>query len=128
MEKAEDFSLPSTQHSSRLHPNSGTAVESRNASHPVRTSQLDKSSHMSISSGSFQVASPLAHSTTLNSTSLPYQLPTSEIRPIVSSALPSSHLNSAALPRIDRPQLRSDGRSNGSSHPSQVQGKTNSCF
>ncbi|KAI3456872.1 hypothetical protein Pfo_013535 [Paulownia fortunei] len=121
MEKAEDFSLPSTPHASRLHPNTGTAVDSRSASHPVRTSQPDKSSHMSISSSSFQAASPLVHSSTANSTSLPYQLPTSEIRPIGSSAVSASHLSSAALPRVDRPHLRSDGRSNGSAHPSQVQ-------
>ncbi|KAK6149366.1 hypothetical protein DH2020_016891 [Rehmannia glutinosa] len=121
MEKAEDFSLPSTPHSSRLHPNSGAAVESRIASHPVLTSQPDKSSHRSISSGSFQSASSLAHISTANSTSLPYQLPTSEIRPIGSSSLSSSHLSSAALPRVDRPHLRSDGRPNGSSHPAQVQ-------
>ncbi|KAL0399174.1 UNVERIFIED_CONTAM: PHD finger protein [Sesamum radiatum] len=120
MEKAEAFSLPSTPHSSRLQANSGAAAESHSASHPVRASQLDKSSHMSISSGSFQSATPLGHSTTANSTSLPYQLPTSEIRPIVSSALPSSHSSSAALPRVNRPHLRSDGRANGSSLPSQI--------
>ncbi|XP_011095470.1 uncharacterized protein LOC105174914 [Sesamum indicum] len=121
MEKAEAFSLPSTPHSSRLQANSGAAVESHSASHPVRVSQPDKSSHMSISSGSFQSTTPLGHSTTANSTSLSYQLPTSEIRPIVSSALPSSHSSSAALPRVNRPHLRSDGRANGSSQPSQIQ-------
>ncbi|KAK4398571.1 PHD finger protein [Sesamum angolense] len=121
MEKAEAFSLPSTPHSSRLQANSGAAVESHSASHPVRASQPDKSSHMSISSGSFQSATPLGHSTTANSTSLSYQLPTSEIRPIVSSALPSSHSSSVALPRVNRPHLRSDGRANGSSQPAQIQ-------
>ncbi|KAL8462429.1 hypothetical protein ACS0TY_032637 [Phlomoides rotata] len=121
MEKAEVFSLPSTPHSARLHPNSGAVVESRNASHSVRTSQPDKSSNMPISSGSFQSASPLSHSTAVNSTSLPYQLPTSEIRPIVSNTVSSSHLNSAASPRVEWPHLRSDGRPNGSLHPSQVQ-------
>ncbi|KAI3466459.1 hypothetical protein Pfo_023122 [Paulownia fortunei] len=120
MEKAEDFLLPSTPHASqRLQGNSGAAVESHSALHHVRMSQLDKSSH--ISSGSFQSASPLGHGTTANYTSLPYQLPTSEIRPVVSSALPSSHLVSAAFPRADRPNLRSDGRSNVSSNASQVQ-------
>ncbi|KAG8386077.1 hypothetical protein BUALT_Bualt03G0111400 [Buddleja alternifolia] len=120
MEKAEDYSLLSTPHSSRLQGNSGAAVDSRSASHPIRTSQPDKSSHMSISSGNFQSGSPLGH-VAANSTSLPYQLPTSEIRPIVSSAIPSSHLSSAALQRVDKSHLRSDGRSNGSLHPSQVQ-------
>lgn len=125
MEKAEVFSLPTTPHSSRLHPNSGAAVDGRNAnaSHSVRTSQPDKSSNMPISSGSFQSASPLPHSTVVNSTSLPYQLPTSEIRPIVSNTVSSSHLNSAASPRVEWPHHRSDGRPNGSSHPSLAQGK-----
>ncbi|KAH6822687.1 hypothetical protein C2S53_003514 [Perilla frutescens var. hirtella] len=119
MEKAENFSLPSTPHSSRLHPNSGSAVESRNMAHPVRMPQPEKSSHISMSSGSFQSPSPLAHTTAANTAPLPYQLPTSEIRPVVSSALPSGHLNSAALPRVSH--LRSDGRPNGSPHPPQIQ-------
>ncbi|KAL6536718.1 hypothetical protein OROMI_026299 [Orobanche minor] len=117
MEKAEDRSLASTPHSSRLHPDSGEVVESRSTSNAVRMSQPDKSSHMS---GSFLSASPIAHSSTVNYTSLQYQLPTSEVRPIGSGSL-SSHLSSAALPRIDRPYLRSDGRPNGSSHPAQLQ-------
>lgn len=121
MEKAENFSLPSTPHSSRLHPNSGSAAESRNTAHPVRMPQSDKSSHMPTSSGSFQSSSPLAHTTAVNSAPLPYQLPTSEIRPVLSSALPSSHLNSSALPRVDRSHIRSDGRPNGSPHPAQIQ-------
>ncbi|KAL3851171.1 hypothetical protein ACJIZ3_013053 [Penstemon smallii] len=122
MEKAEIFSLPSTPHSSqRLQGNPGAAVESRTVSHPVQMSQLANSNHMSISSGNFQSASPSGHVTTSNSTPSPYQLPTSEIRPIVPSALPSSHLGSAAVPRVDRPLLRSDGRSNGSANPSQIQ-------
>ncbi|KAL7087999.1 hypothetical protein ACP275_13G102900 [Erythranthe tilingii] len=120
MEKAENFSLPSTPHSSRLHPNSGAAVENRNPSHLARISHPDKASHMSISSGSFQLTSPLAHSTQANSTSLPYQLPSSEVRPMTSSALPSSHFGSAAMQRVDRPQLKSDGRPNGASHSSQI--------
>lgn len=123
MEKAENFSLPSTPPSSRLHPNSGSGAESRNPAHPVRMPQSDKSSHIPMSSGSFHSPSPLAHTTTANSVPLPYQLPTSEIRPVVSSGLPPGHLNSAALPRVDRPHIRSDGRPNGSSHPPQIQGK-----
>ncbi|KAL3632708.1 hypothetical protein CASFOL_025692 [Castilleja foliolosa] len=115
MEKAEEFSLPSTPQSSRLQPNSGAAaVESRSALHPVQMPQP-------VPSGSFQSASSLGHRSTVNSTSLAYQLPTSEIRPIGSSSLPSSHLSSTALPRVDRSHLRSDGRPNGSSHPAQLQ-------
>ncbi|GER32416.1 PHD finger family protein [Striga asiatica] len=119
MEKqAEDYSLPST----RLQPNSGAAVESRSASHYVRMSQPDKPTHMSINSITSQSASPLGHSSTINSSSLPYQLPTSEIRPIGSSSLSSSHyLGSPALPRVDRPHLKSDLRANGSSHPIHLQ-------
>lgn len=118
MEKAENFSLPSTP-PSRLHPNSVSAAESCNTAHPVRMPQSDKSSHVPMSSGNFHSPSPLVHT----SVSLPYQLPTSEIRPVVSSGLPPGHLNSAALPRVDRPHIRSDGRPNGSSHPPQIQGK-----
>lgn len=123
MEKAENFSLPSTPPSSRLHPNSGPAAENRNTAHPVRMPQSDKSNNMSISSGSFHSPSPLVHTTAVNSAPLPYQLPTSEIRPVVSSGLLPSHLNSAALPRVDRSHIRSDGRPNGSSFPQQIQGK-----
>ncbi|KAL2466957.1 RING/FYVE/PHD zinc finger superfamily protein [Abeliophyllum distichum] len=120
MEKLEDFSA-STPHSSRhAQMNSGAAIEIRGISHTARTSQLDKSSHVPISSGSFQSASPLGHVTPASSTSSLYQLPSSEIRPMVSSALPSNHLGSAALPRVDGPHLRLDGRPDGSSHPSQV--------
>ncbi|GFP87511.1 phd finger protein at3g20280 [Phtheirospermum japonicum] len=115
MEKAEEFSLPSTPHSSRLQPNTGASVESRSALHPVQMSQP-----VSAGPGSFQSASPLGHRSTVNSTSLPYQLPTSEIRPVGSSSLPSSQ-SSASLPRVDRLHLRSDGRPNGSSHPAQPQ-------
>lgn len=120
MEKAENFSLPSTPHSSRLHPNSGSAAESRNMAHPIRMPQSDKSIHMTISSGSFQ--SPLVHTAAVNSAPLPYQLPTSEIRPV------PGHSNSAALPRVDRSHIRSDGRPNGSSHPQQIQGKMKLAF
>ncbi|XP_057765569.1 uncharacterized protein LOC130986239 [Salvia miltiorrhiza] len=121
MEKAENFSLPSTPHSSRLHPSSGSAAESRNTAHPIRMPQSDKSSHMPISSGSFLPPSSLVHTTAVNSAPLPYQLPTSEIRPVVSSGLLPSHLNSAALPRVDRSHIRSDARPNGSAHPQQIQ-------
>ncbi|KAL6570817.1 hypothetical protein OROGR_000367 [Orobanche gracilis] len=117
MEKAEDRSLASTPHSSRLHPDSGESVESRSTSNAVRMSQPDKSSHIS---GSFLSASPIAHSSTVNYASLQYQLPTSEVRPIGSGSLPS-HLSSAALTRVDRPNLRSDVRPYGSSHPAQLQ-------
>ncbi|KAL6570819.1 hypothetical protein OROGR_000369 [Orobanche gracilis] len=87
-------------------------------SNAVRMSHPDKSSHMS---GSFLSASPRAHSSTVNYASLQYQLPTSEVRPIGSGSL-SSHFSSAALTRVDRPNLRSSVRPYGSSHPAQLQG------
>ncbi|CAA3032496.1 phd finger [Olea europaea subsp. europaea] len=122
MEKSEDFSLPSTPHSSqRQQVNSRAGAETYGSPHGVRMSQSDKPSHTSISSGSFQSSSPLGHGTPTNSTSSTYQLPNSEIRPGVSSALPSSHLVSPALPRVDRPLARLDGRQNGSLYPSQDQ-------
>ncbi|KAG8365114.1 hypothetical protein BUALT_Bualt18G0070700 [Buddleja alternifolia] len=119
MEKAEDFLLYSTPHiSQRLQGNSGAAIESHSELHPVRLSQSNKSSSMPVSSGRFQSASPLGHGTTANSSPLPYQLPTSEIRPVISNALPSSHFVSSALPRVDRPD---NGRSTSSSQASQAQ-------
>ncbi|KAL2495868.1 uncharacterized protein Fot_39785 [Forsythia ovata] len=122
MKKSEDFSLPSTPHSSqRQQVNSRAGVESCGTPNGVRMSQLDKPSHMSITSGNFQSSSPLGHGTPTNSTSSTYQLPTSEIRTGVSSAMPSSHLGSTLLPRVDRPLVRLDGRPNGSLYPSQVQ-------
>ncbi|KAL2476072.1 RING/FYVE/PHD zinc finger superfamily protein [Abeliophyllum distichum] len=122
MKKSEDFSLPSTPHSSqRQQVNSRAGVESCGTPNGVRMSQLDKPSHMSISSGNFQSSSHLGHGTPTNSTSSTYQLPTSEIRTGVSSAMPSSHLVSTVLPRVDRPLVRLDGRPNGSLYPSQVQ-------
>lgn len=122
MEEAESFSLPSTPRSARLQGNAAAAVDNRSASHPVRIAQVDKSGRMPITSGNFQSSSPLSQSTPTN-TSLPYQLPTSEIRPVVSSALPSSHLTSTTLPRVDRHHPRPDVRSNGSSQSSQGPGK-----
>lgn len=112
MEKAEDLSLPSTPHpAQRQHGNSGTAAEN-----------AVKSTRMSISAGNLPSASPMSHVATSNvTTPLPFQLPTSELRP-VATALPASHLGSAAFPRADRPHMRPDGRSNGSVYPSQVQG------
>ncbi|CAA2997153.1 phd finger [Olea europaea subsp. europaea] len=121
MEKLEDFSA-STPHTSRhAQMNSSAALDIRGKSHTARTSQLDKPSHVRMSSGSFQSASPLGHLIKANSTSSPYQLPSSEIRPMVSSALPANHLGPASLPRVDGPHPRLDGRSDGSSHPSQVE-------
>lgn len=123
MEKAEDFTLPSAQHSSqRLHTKSGVAVENRASTPAGRVFATDKSSYIPISSGSFQ-PSPLGHVAGTTLTSLPYQLPTSEVRPTAPSGLPSSNMARDAipvpLPRIERSRL--DGRPNGSLPTSQVQ-------
>ncbi|XP_071915203.1 uncharacterized protein [Coffea arabica] len=123
MEKAEDFTLPSAQHSSqRLHTKSGVAVENRAPPPAGRVFATDKPSHIPISSGSFQ-PSPLGHVAGTTLTSLPYQLPTSEVRPTTPSGLPSSNMardaTPVALPRIER--FRLDGRPNGSLPTSQVQ-------
>ncbi|XP_051125364.1 uncharacterized protein LOC127247531 [Andrographis paniculata] len=119
MEEAESFSLPSTPHSARPQGNSAS-VDNRAVSHPVRMSQPDKSGRLLVPTGNFQSPSPLTQGISPSSTSLPYQLPTSEIRPVVSSALSSSHLTSTALPRVDKPQLRSDGRPNGPTQLSHI--------
>ncbi|KAL3503563.1 hypothetical protein ACH5RR_038012 [Cinchona calisaya] len=124
MEKAENFTLPSAQHSlQRLHTNSGVALENRAPPQAGRVFATDKPSNTPVSSGSFQ-SSPLGHVAGTNVTSLPYQLPTSEVRPMAPSGLLSSHLARDATPlaltRIDRPHFRLDG-TNGSLHTSQAQ-------
>lgn len=125
MEKTDDFSQPSVPNSSRRqHGISAGAVESRGPSPAVRGFPSDKSGHTPIPAGSFQPASPLVHAVGINSTSSSYQLPTSEVRPVVSGGLTPNHpvkdSTSAALPRVDRSQFRLDGRPNGS-HQSQLQ-------
>lgn len=106
----------------------GAATESHAVSNAGRKFPLNKPSGP-IPSGGLQTASPLGRVSTEKSTSLPYQLPTSEVRPVISSGLPTSHMgrdSSLALPRVERPPFRLDGRSNGFSYTSQVQG--NPCF
>ncbi|KAM7498936.1 hypothetical protein LguiA_023350 [Lonicera macranthoides] len=106
----------------------GAATESHAMSNAGRKFPLNRPSGP-IPSGGLQTASPLGHVSTAKSTSLPYQLPTSEVRPVISSGLPASQMgrdSSLALPRVERPPFRLDGRSNGSSYTSQVQVSTNS--
>ncbi|MCD9560851.1 hypothetical protein HAX54_019659 [Datura stramonium] len=101
-----------------------TTIENRGPSH-VRMFPPDKASHLVNPSGSFQSASPLVHGTPASSVPLPYQLPTSEVRPVISSGVVSSNpvrdSSLVALPRMERPSFRMDGRPNGSSHVLQVQ-------
>ncbi|KAK2987052.1 hypothetical protein RJ640_004778, partial [Escallonia rubra] len=130
MEKADEFSLHTAAYSPQpMQPNVTTAAaESCGALPGSRMFPPDKPSHAPISSVGFPPVTPSSHISATNSTSLPYQLPSSEVRPMVSSGLPSSHLGRdsslLALPRGERPQFRLDGRSNGSSYASQVQDQT----
>ncbi|XAR67413.1 hypothetical protein NMG60_11002165 [Bertholletia excelsa] len=128
MEKSDEFSLRAAANSChRLPMNMGASAESRGTSQS-RIFPSDKSSQAPISSGSLQSPSTPAHISAGNSTSLPYQLPTSEVRvTMVSSGLPNNLLgkesSTSALPRLDKPHFRLDSRSNGS-YSSQIQVNT----
>uniref|UniRef100_A0A0V0IW70 Putative ovule protein n=1 Tax=Solanum chacoense TaxID=4108 RepID=A0A0V0IW70_SOLCH len=125
LEKTEEFSVPAATYSSqRPQSNMAATIENRGPSH-VRMFPHNKASHVVNPSGSFQSASPLVHGTPASSAPLPYQLPTSEVRPVISSGVVSGNpvrdSSLVALPRVDRPSFRMDGRPNGSSHMLQVQ-------
>ncbi|KVI02289.1 Bromo adjacent homology (BAH) domain-containing protein [Cynara cardunculus var. scolymus] len=110
MEKSEVFPIHAATYTPRV-------AESRSTSHSVRTFPSGKVDHAPVSSGSFQHQSTVVHASPVsNSRTLPYQLPTSEIRPGGSNVLPGSHLgrNSTALPipQGGRPHLRSEEISN----------------
>ncbi|XP_076959705.1 uncharacterized protein LOC143635864 [Bidens hawaiensis] len=81
-------------------------TESRGPSSAGRIFPSDKANRAPVSSGTFQNPSNVAHASATNSRTLPYQLPTSEVRPGVSSTLPAS--------RADRSHFRIDGGANGS--------------
>ncbi|XP_058213054.1 uncharacterized protein LOC131324886 isoform X4 [Rhododendron vialii] len=120
MEKSDEFSLRNgIQLSQRLQTNMG-ATESRGASHATRMFPSDKPNHGQATSGAFQSASSLGHMSAANSTSLPYQLPASEVKQsLASTGLPPSLLardSSTTAPKVDRLHMRSDPRSNGSSY------------
>ncbi|XP_016471026.1 uncharacterized protein LOC107793234 isoform X2 [Nicotiana tabacum] len=126
LEKTEEFSVPSATYSSqRPQANMATAIEGRGPSHVARVVPPDKPSHVINPSGNFQPASPLVHGTSASSAPLPYQLPTSEVRPVISSGVvagnPVRDSSLVALPRVERPNFRMDGRPNGYSHALQVQ-------
>ncbi|KAK4343978.1 hypothetical protein RND71_037072 [Anisodus tanguticus] len=125
LKKSAAFSVPAAAYSSqRPQANMATAIENRGPSH-VRKFPPDKTSHVVNPSGSFQPASPLVHGTPSSSAPLPYQLPTSEVRTVISSGVVSGNPVRdsflVALPRVERPNFRMDGRPNGSSHMLQVQ-------
>lgn len=123
MKKSEDFAVHSASHSSqRSQENVGAASES-GSSHAVRMLTSQKPSQASNASVGLQPASQLARVSATNSTALPYQLPTSEVRPLVPGEIPSSHVgrdSSLALPRAERPHFSSDLKYNGA-YPSQTQ-------
>ncbi|KAE9456467.1 hypothetical protein C3L33_11554, partial [Rhododendron williamsianum] len=121
MEKSDEFSLRNgTQSSQRLQANMGATAESRGASHATRMFPSDKPNHGQATSGAFQSASSLGHVSAANSTSLPYQLPASEVKQsLASTGLPPSLLgrdSSTTATKVDRLHMRSDPRSNGSSY------------
>ncbi|MCD7461464.1 hypothetical protein HAX54_046181 [Datura stramonium] len=126
MDKTQEFSLPSASYSSQRHQTAmGTATESHNASH---IKMFPQPSHAVNSSGSFQPASPMGRGTPVSSASLPYQLPTSEVRPLTTRGVVSGNLvrdsSSVAPPRVGRPHFQMDGWQSGSSHALQVQATT----
>lgn len=125
MEKSAEFAVHSALHSSqRSQANVGSASES-GSSHAVRMLTSQKPSQMPTASVGLQPASQLARVSATNSTALPYQLPTSEVRPLVPGEIPSSHVgrdsSSLALPRTERPHFNSDMKFNGA-YPSQPKG------
>lgn len=125
MKKSEEFAVHSASHSSqRLQVNAGSASES-GSSHAVRMLTSQKPSQVPTASVGLQPASQLARGSATNSTALPYQLPTSEVRPLVPGEIPSSHVgrdsSSLAFPRAERPHFGSDIKYNGA-YPSQAQG------
>ncbi|XP_076931945.1 uncharacterized protein LOC143597291 isoform X2 [Bidens hawaiensis] len=89
-----------------LQSNLSGPTESRGPSSAGRMFPSDKANRAPVSSGTFQNPSNVAHASATNSRNLPYQLPTSEVRPGVSSTLPAS--------RADRSHFRIDGGANGS--------------
>lgn len=124
MEKKQEFSLPSASYSyQRSQTAMGTATESHNASH---IKMFPQPSHAVNSPGSLQPASPMTRGTPVSSASLPYQLPTSEVRPLITGGVVSGNLvrdsSSVAPPRVGTPHFQMDGQQSGSSHALQVQG------
>ncbi|KAI7729937.1 hypothetical protein M8C21_031296 [Ambrosia artemisiifolia] len=110
MKKAEAFPVHSNMHTPpRLQSNISGPTENRGTSNAARMFPSDKAS------GSFKNPSNVVHASGTNSRTLPYQLPTSEVRPGMSNTIPVS--------RADRSHFRIDGGANGSPYPSHSQGK-----
>lgn len=118
MEKSEVFPLHSNIYTPpRLQSNISGAGESRQAS--VRMFPSDKANHTPVHSGTFQ--NPPVHTSTSNTRTLPYQLPTSEVRPGVSNIIHMGRDSSLPGSRAERPHFRIDGGANGSYNTSQSQ-------
>lgn len=119
MENSEKYAPQSPKFMSPTAESNICSVESHSG---VRTFSAEKPSPVPSSLG-FQPSGPVS---TAISTSLPYQLPTSEVRPTVSSGLTSSdigkHASALAFPRAERPFFSLNGKSSGISYTSQVQG------
>ncbi|KAK9074238.1 hypothetical protein SSX86_006835 [Deinandra increscens subsp. villosa] len=113
MEKSEVFPL----HSATYVPKVSGPHETP---HTVQTVASGKADHTPISSRSFQNNSFVVHaSQPSNSRTLPYQLPTSEVRPVGSNVLISSNLGRGStvspIEQAGRQHIRSDGRLNANS-------------
>ncbi|XP_027940344.1 uncharacterized protein LOC114194370 [Vigna unguiculata] len=126
MEEAKKFSAPSTTHTSQpLQSNIGGPVDNRVPSHVVRIFPSDKPSQPAIPSMGAVVSIP-PHVSAGSSAVLQYQSTGNEVRPpVVSGVMPSGHLgrnsSSLVLPKVEHPQFKVDGGSNGSSYMLQVQ-------
>lgn len=122
MEKSEVFPLHHNNNNNmytppRLQSNLSGAAESRATSNAGRMFQSDKTN---VTSGSFQHPSNVVHVSAANSRSLPYQLPTSEVRP-APGASNILHTGRDSSSRADRPHFRVDGGANGSPYTSHSQ-------
>ncbi|XP_038688705.1 uncharacterized protein LOC119987872 [Tripterygium wilfordii] len=118
MEESKKFTPPSASYAPHAPQASfGSLTENRGTPSTVRMFASDKSSPAPISSGGFP-APQLGHVSANISTSQPYQLHTGEMRAsVVSTGQPGSHL----VPKVERPQFKMDGGSNGPAYASQMQ-------
>ncbi|XP_057726372.1 flocculation protein FLO11-like isoform X1 [Arachis stenosperma] len=121
MEEAKRYAAPSTTYTSQpVQPSTSVTVDNRVAPHGVRVFPPDNSSHIAIPSSATTVSIP-SHVSAGSSSTSQYQVTSNEVRPpMVSGAIPSTHLgrNSSPMvvPKLENPQVRADGGSNGSSY------------
>ncbi|MED6208281.1 hypothetical protein PIB30_043561 [Stylosanthes scabra] len=121
MEEAKKFAAPSTTYTSQpVQPSTSVTADNRVPPHGVRVFAPDKSSHIAIPSSATTVSIP-AHVSAGSSAVPQYQSTSNEVRPpMVSGAMASTHLgrNSSptVVPKLEHPQVKADGGSNGSSY------------